>query len=81
VALITGTKLSGQAQPLKRVGDHCTDGASDGYATFFLASTYGEYLSGVPGRRSLPVGAFQPEAGNGTWLMQVILAFGDPQMW
>ena len=41
-ALITRTKLPGEAQPPKKLGDHWAGGLSNGYTTFFLSPEHGE---------------------------------------
>ena len=40
-ALISRTKLPGEAQPPKKLGDHWAGGLSNGYTTFFLSPRYG----------------------------------------
>jgi hypothetical protein len=40
-SLITRTKLPGEVQPPKNVGDHWVDGLSNGYTTFFLSPAHG----------------------------------------
>jgi hypothetical protein len=41
-ALITRTKLPGEAQPPKNRGDHWASGLDNGYTTFFLSPRYGQ---------------------------------------
>jgi hypothetical protein len=41
-ALITRTKLPGEAQPPKKLGEHWAGGLSNGYTTFFLSPEHGE---------------------------------------
>jgi hypothetical protein len=41
-SLITRTKLPAEALPPKNVGDHWTDGLSNGYTTFFLSPERGQ---------------------------------------
>jgi hypothetical protein len=40
--LITRTKLPGEAQPPKKLGEHWAGGLSNGYTTFFLSPEHGE---------------------------------------
>ena len=66
-ALITRTKLPGEAQPPKKLGEHWAGGLSNGYTTFFLSPEHGEGFYWGAG----PV-LYYPSATNfGGWRQQM----------